>query len=513
MEKYDTIIIGAGPNGLTLANYLIGSGAKVLIVERRFEVGGNLITEDFGGARYNLHSLYMLLGSEMPPYQDFGLEQSGCLFVQPEAQATVHTSNTKTLTLYRQKELSLKSIERVSLKDSKKFQNLIDDLIAIKNEIILPWMYNPALDPQKYFQWLERSSRGRLANQLAEMSPKQILTEHYAIESEPLRILLLALGCIWTIKPQHEKSGLMFAFLLHGMLNASLIRGGSYLLASNLYKRFISGGGDILDGREASRIIVENSMAKGVVLNDGRKLESKSVVSTIDIPTTFGKLLDSSSLLDDGMSEIANAQTWDLWSLFQANWTLKTRPNFRSSSGESRANDSLIHVVGYETSEDLSKQISAVSDGRTFPAGLVSFPSVLDSSQAINPLTVAKFCAAAPYKLRNREWDETKELFAESCFDSWASLTENMDKNSAMNQYAYPPTYIEMKISNCKKGSMNGGADNKLHSSRTPVKNLYVCGAGVHPGSMVTLAAGYNAASVIADDLGLKKWWRPLYAL
>ena len=350
MEKYDAIIIGAGPNGLTLANYLIGSGAKVLIVERRFEVGGNLITEDFGGARYNLHSLYMLLGSEMPPYQDFGLEQRGCLFVEPEAQATVHTSNTKTLTMYRQKELSLKSIERVSSKDSRKFQDLFDDLTALKNEIMLPWMYNPLLGPHEYHQWLEKSSRGHLANQLSEMSPKQILTELYAIESEPLRILLLSLGCIWTINPQDEKSGLMFAFLLYGMLNASLIRGGSYLLASNLYKRFISSGGDILDGREASKIIVENGLAKGVVLNDGRKLESKSVVSTIDIPTTFGKLLDPSSLLDDRISEIVKAQAWGLWSLFQANWTLKNRPDFRSSSVESRVNDSLIHVVGYETS-------------------------------------------------------------------------------------------------------------------------------------------------------------------
>ena len=138
---------------------------------------------------------------------------------------------------------------------------------------------------------------------------------------------------------------------------------------------------------------------------------------------------------------------------------------------------------------------------------------MLDSSQAINPLTVAKFCSPAPYKLRNKEWDETKELFAESCFDSWASHTENVDKNSIMNQYAYPPTYIELKISNCKMGSMNGGTDEKLHSSRTPIKNLYVCGAGVHPGGMVTLAAGYNAASIIVEDLDLKRWWRPLYSL
>ena len=44
-------------------------------------------------------------------------------------------------------------------------------------------------------------------------------------------------------------------------------------------------------------------------------------------------------------------------------------------------------------------------------------------------------------------------------------------------------------------------------SYRTPVKNLYVCGACTYPGGMVLLANGYNAAGVVAEDLALERWW------
>jgi phytoene dehydrogenase-like protein len=40
---------------------------------------------------------------------------------------------------------------------------------------------------------------------------------------------------------------------------------------------------------------------------------------------------------------------------------------------------------------------------------------------------------------------------------------------------------------------------------RTPIENLYLCGAGTHPGGGVTGAPGYNAAREILKDLKHKK--------
>ena len=69
-HEYDVIIIGGGPNGEVLACYLQRAGAKVLLVERRHEMGGGLMTEDFAGFRFNLHATYMMMGELMPPVDE-----------------------------------------------------------------------------------------------------------------------------------------------------------------------------------------------------------------------------------------------------------------------------------------------------------------------------------------------------------------------------------------------------------------------------------------------------------
>ena len=80
------------------------------------------------------------------------------------------------------------------------------------------------------------------------------------------------------------------------------------------------------------------------------------------------------------------------------------------------------------------------------------------------------------------------------------------------------PKHIEAKLPNMKRGSIKHGAyvptqmlsnrpNADCSSHRTPIENLYLAGASVWPGGMILLAGGYNAAGVVADDLGLERWW------
>ena len=102
MEKYDFIIIGGGPNGLVAGAYLAKSGQKVLILEKRCEVGGGLATEDvFGGYPTNTHALYMMMTDYAPPYQDLELESSyGLKHIHPVLQFAMPTRDGRCLCLY-----------------------------------------------------------------------------------------------------------------------------------------------------------------------------------------------------------------------------------------------------------------------------------------------------------------------------------------------------------------------------------------------------------------------------
>lgn len=62
----DVIVVGAGPNGLTVGAYLAKAGAKVLLLERRHETGGGLMTEEFSGFRFNLHATNMMMMGVRP---------------------------------------------------------------------------------------------------------------------------------------------------------------------------------------------------------------------------------------------------------------------------------------------------------------------------------------------------------------------------------------------------------------------------------------------------------------
>jgi phytoene dehydrogenase-like protein len=76
MEEYDGIIIGAGPNGLTVGAYLAKAGLKVLALDRRFEIGGGLATENLTlpGLLIDSHAIYHMMVDYAPLFNDLELD-------------------------------------------------------------------------------------------------------------------------------------------------------------------------------------------------------------------------------------------------------------------------------------------------------------------------------------------------------------------------------------------------------------------------------------------------------
>jgi len=120
-ENYDVIIIGAGPNGLTAASYLSKAGQKVLLLEKRIEVGGGLATEEITLPDYfhNTHAIYHLMADYAPPLKDFEVESRyGLQFIRPELQFALPLSDGRSLCLYTDVEKTCQSIAQFSQKDA-----------------------------------------------------------------------------------------------------------------------------------------------------------------------------------------------------------------------------------------------------------------------------------------------------------------------------------------------------------------------------------------------------------
>jgi NADPH-dependent 2,4-dienoyl-CoA reductase/sulfur reductase-like enzyme len=83
---YDVAIVGAGPNGLTAAAYLARAGARAVLLERRFEIGGTMTSDDYSTPHlYNVGQYALPLGEELPPHRDLELADDAVRFIEPDA--------------------------------------------------------------------------------------------------------------------------------------------------------------------------------------------------------------------------------------------------------------------------------------------------------------------------------------------------------------------------------------------------------------------------------------------
>lgn len=522
-DSYDVIIIGGGPNGLTLGGYLAKAGASVLVCEKTYEAGGGLWPEEFSGFRFNTHATYMLMMEWMPPFNDLDLGGFGCSYIKPDAAVSLLTKDGKALTLSSDVEKSCKSIARFSEKDAERYKEVMTEWNRLSEEALIPATYTlpmPMLDMVFMYQ---QSEIGEKINELAEMTFVEIMDE-LKFENEYLKTALLYLGTMWGLDPEGGL-GFLFPLFVNRMLNCTIIRGGSHAFASALYKVCNTHGADVLESAEVVKILYEGDQVVGVKLENGDEYRGKVVVSTTDPPATFLELLgeDICNTHTRGLVEQVKSWEWESSSLFNVHYALDQTPQYKAAEFDPDVNKALIKIMGVESVDALLQHIREVKqEGKFHIVGSATTLTDYDPVQGLFDLmpgsAVARWESLAPYENAEGDWDAVKDKYADEIWKLWGEYAPNLTKAKVIRRYPYHPRYIEEKLISMKRGSIKHGAyiatqmlsnrpNIQCSSYRTPIPNLYVAGASTWPGGMVLLGAGYNAAGVIADDLGIQRWW------
>lgn len=522
-REYDVIIIGGGPNGLLTACYLSKAGAKVLLLERHHELGGGLITEEWSGFRFNTHAKLMMMMDRAPAYTDLELESWGCSYRYPDAPAAIFTRDGRALTLYPDIERTAASIARFSPADAARYVDVMQEWYAVVEEALIPATFTlpmPMLDMVVSYQ---QSEIGELVNEMAEETFLETL-DNTGFESELLRTAILYLGTMYGMDPDGGL-GFLLPLFYHRLLNASIIANGSHQLAGSL-ARFANRNGVTFErAAPVAKILCDGTRAIGVRLVSGQEIMAKKVVATTDPQTTFLEMVGedvcnkaSSSLVDQ-----TKAWEWESTSLIDVHYALDRRPVHTAAAFDPVCDRALVKIMGVETVDELLEHIDLVRGGGVGMVGAGMTLTDLDPMQAPIDLepnsAVACFETLAPYKHSDGSWDDLAAGYGRSFLDLWAQYAPNLADATVIRDYVNHPAYIEAKLPNMKRGSIKHGAyvttqmlSNRPNidcsSHRTPIENLYVAGASVWPGGMVLLAGGYNAAGVIADDLGLERWWK-----
>jgi phytoene dehydrogenase-like protein len=528
-ESYDVIVIGGGPNGLTATAYLARAGAKVLLLERQHENGGGLITEEWSGFRFNTHAKLMLMMDVMPPYQDLALESWGCRYLQPEVPASILTRDGKAMTFYADIEKTARSIARFSPADAERYSEVMEDWYTIVNEALIPATYAlplPMLDMVVSYQ---QSEVGEVVNEMAEETFLETL-DSAGFENELLNTALLYLGTMYGMDPEGGL-GFLLPLFVNRLLHSSLILSGSHQLASSIARFADCHGATLERAAEVTRILTDGTKAVGVRLASGEEILAGKVITTTDPQMTFLELVgeETCRAVSPTLVDQTKIWEWESTSLFNVHYALSERPRHEAGAFDPDADRALIKIMGVETVDELLDHINAAKQGRLGFAGAGMTSTDFDPMQAPVDLepgsAVACWESLAPFENAEGDWDDLQDGYAKKVLEVWSEYAPNLADATIIRQYVNHPKHIEAKLPNMKRGSIKHGAyvptqmlsnrpNADCSSYRTPIENLYVAGASVWPGGMILLGAGYNAAGVVADDLGLDRWWsEPAYVV
>lgn len=522
---WDVIVIGAGHNGMCLAAYLLRAGLRVCVLERRTEEGGGLCTEEVTepGFLHNLHSNYHSLVRLSPVYDDLQLLDNGVEYVLPEVQMGSVFADGTALTIHTDLDRTCASFARFSVRDADTFRRLMVEVAGYKDLLVRTLMFAPPVSiddiTRALVAWGVEERSEFLSIKLRKKSVAEFLDDHF--EHPRIKAMLAFHAAICAYQPDVRGLAVSYPLLLGKITNWHLCVGGSHRLAHALMRVIVRGGGRVFPQMPVEEILVEDGRACGVRTRDGVFRARRAVVSSVDVHQTFEKLLPREHVPARTAAEVSRVAYQDA-SLFNLHLALDGLPRWHAASFDPDIDRAWIVNLGYESLSDLTDELALVRRGAP-PSGRflnVAVNSLYDPTDAPAGKATALVRVFAPYSLADggpEAWRRVAGPLRDRCLARWAEASPDFAR-LVRKTAVETPVDIAEKIINYRFGDWMVGRihpDNllehrptdELAGYRTPVPGLYLCGASQHPHGYITFAPGYNCAGVMADDLGLDKWW------
>jgi len=520
--SYDFIVIGAGHNGLACAAYLARTGAKVMVLERAAQVGGGCSTMEatLPGFKHNICSVVHTHIPNSPVYRDLELERHGVRYVYPDYLRGTIFPDHRSLVMHRDAERMAAEIARFSARDAKTFGQLVADYAEFIDATYLSLMYSPPLPPSLQSAELEKSEEGRTLLQWQAATPLQLLNELF--ESEEVKVHFLARLTVLGFAPDQYGQGWICLFRIL-KAEAPICVGGSQQLALGMRRALEAAGGAVRTDAEVKRVLMRGNRAAGVELADGTRLEAdKAVVSNVEPKKGFLKLVGEEFLPAAFATRVKNYHSRGR-SLFCLHLALAEPPHYKAAAQNAPVDRAFSQEMFGGTAMDQVRAYREISEGRPPRNEMlqITLPTLFDPSQAPAGRHTCVVWQYAPYRVEPggpEGWRGLRDEYAAHLLELWRSYAPNITKDKILGMTIQDPTDTERHNDNMVNGVDVVGdmtPDQMGYfrpfagwsSYRSPIEGLYMAGGYCHPGGGVHAGAGHNAASVIAEDFKLKKWW------
>lgn len=523
---FDGIIVGAGHNGLVTAAYLSACGLRVAVFESLATAGGAMCTvASPAGSLHNLHAVHLKfhLG---PIYRDLRLKEYGATLLFPEVKVASLYEDGSALVWYADTGATRASIARLSPRDAEVFERESKSWHRWNRRFVIPEIYNSPEAPSVRDARLSQDSDAREYLAVTGMSPRDYVTTLF---KDP-RVGAVVLWALTAQGYMVDYPGIspVALFTAFSALTApmAICAGGSWEISKALKRFIVHHGGAVFESRPVRKIIVSGDTATGVQLQDMEEVQARLfVASGVNTQITFFDLIDE-LLLPKRLTDTLNGVKPDEWTIFGVHLALSEPPRHLAGIEQPDVDRALKYLLQGDPEEAASAH-TLIRQGqlRSTPQMGAGCLSRHDPKLAANGCHSAYLWEMVPFRLANQRfggWANFAEARKECCVDRWRRYAPNLTKENIVTMFTYSPSDVASHMPNLRCGGLNAGAGimpeqsgwlrptADLANYRTPIGRLYICGADCHPGGGAHGAPGYNAANVIAQDLGLRPWWQPI---
>lgn len=525
--QYDAIVVGGGHNGLTAAAYLGAVGLSTLVLERREIIGGCCVTEEIApGCRASTTSyIASMLRPEV--IRDLELASHGLRMVPCDPALQVPFPDGRVVPWWADRRRTVEELRKISPKDAATFIR-VDDQLKKLARYLQPFFLEPP--PQFAVNGLQswwnllrvgKRFRGITSTEISQLisfltgSLGDFLDRNY--ESEKIKTLFLA-NSVYGKHGGPYDLGTALGLLFH------LLSGGEFEL-QGFYGHVIGGMGAITQALAAAarkrgvkirtsspvaRIDVRDGRVRGVVLQDGTEITSRVVLSNADPKHTFLGLVDKSELPEDFCRAVRGIKMNGPCA--KVNLVMAEEPKVNGLPAD--ANPAQRALFTLVPSLEFAERCYDIAKFGDIPEELwvdcVVASNVDDTLAPKGRHIMTCFVQYVPYFLRTGSWDENRELLGDRVIKKIAEYAPNV-RGAVVARQVLTPLDLE-RIYGLTEGNIFHG-DLMLEQLffmrpvpgwsqyRTPIRGLYLCGAGAHPGGGVTGAPGHNAAFQVLRDL------------
>jgi phytoene dehydrogenase-like protein len=529
---YDLIVIGGGVSGgLPAATYLQKAGLDVLVLEANSELGSFCCSHETWPQTLDSPHVGVSFAGNSPVIEDLDLERYGFRFkASPVILATTFRDGTNCL-ICQDPERTAENFSKHTEHDGERMlgvQERVHETMVEFNELC---SFTPHPDPSKLDRILEicAYAMGFSVDEMSEMTGPELCERTF--ESDACRQILMTPVAFWEHGAPFARGqgALGVTFALYYTTGIGV--GGNEALVDALSQCFLEHGGTILTNCTVDRIVLEEGRASGVVLGErstqsGARIDARvGVLSNAGVPETL-RLVGEEEISAADSRLAAKMRHWKmgLRGSHVTSWLLDRRLDWGSSAFDPLVNESILTYRAFDSWEGTKRYMVDMLGNDTWKASgqlmeFTYYAPVDPTSVSPEGHTILRAEECFPYPLHGlggpQAWDgPLRHELLQARNEMLAELVPSWDE-IVLDQYEWTPLDNWRLNRAAKFGQVVGGdfsEDQWLLDRmpyRMPLGGLYMSN-GVWPVGLSWMAAGYNAAQVVAEDAGVRRqpWWR-----